>query len=73
MSALALPGRSSLVSWSLEPLAAWGLAILWGSPLLYAIWAAFHANEYAIHFELFAPLTFDNIEEALSQAPFIRY
>ncbi len=73
MSTLALPGRSSWVSWSLETIAAWVLAILWVSPLLYAIWAAFHANEYAIHFELFAPLTLENFEEALSQAPFIRY
>ena len=47
MSALALPGRSSWVSWSLETIAAWVLAILWVSPLLYAIWAAFHAYEYA--------------------------
>ncbi|MDP7065386.1 MAG: carbohydrate ABC transporter permease [Arenicellales bacterium] len=73
MTELALPGRSSVVSWSFETVAAWLLAILWVSPLLYAFWAAFHASEYAIHFELFAPLTLDNFKEALSQAPFIRY
>ncbi len=58
---------------SLETFAAWFIAILWISPLIYAIWAAFHPNEYAIHFELFAPLTLDNFREALSQAPFLRY
>lgn len=58
---------------SVEILAAWALALLWVSPLLYALWAAFHASEYAIHFELFSPLTLDNFREALSQAPFLRY
>jgi len=58
---------------ALETVAAWCLALLWISPLLYAFWAAFHASEYAIHFDLFAPLTLDNFREALSQAPFLRY
>ena len=49
------------------------LAILWMSPLLYAFWAAFHPSEYAINFELLAPLTLDNFREALAQAPFLRY
>ena len=56
-----------------ETIAAWLLAILWISPLLYAFWAAFHSSEYAIHFDLFAPLTLENFREALSQAPFLRY
>ena len=73
MSELALKARSSFVSFGLETIAAWALAILWISPLLYAFWAAFHGSEYAIHFDLFAPLTLDNFREALSQAPFIRY
>ena len=73
MSELALKARSSIVSFGLETIAAWVLAILWISPLLYAFWAAFHGSEYAIHFDLFAPLTLDNFKEALSQAPFIRY
>ena len=73
MSELALKARSSIVSFGLETIAAWALAILWISPLLYAFWAAFHGSEYAIHFDLFAPLTLDNFKEALSQAPFIRY
>jgi len=58
---------------ALETFAGWALAVLWISPLLYAFWAAFHASEYAIHFDLFAPLTLDNFREALSQAPFLRY
>jgi sn-glycerol 3-phosphate transport system permease protein len=73
MSEVALKARSSIVSFGLETIAAWTLAILWISPLLYAFWAAFHGSEYAIHFDLFAPLTLDNFREALSQAPFIRY
>lgn len=58
---------------ALEIVAAWVLALLWISPLLYAFWAAFHASEYAIHFNLSAPLTLNNFREALSQAPFLRY
>jgi sn-glycerol 3-phosphate transport system permease protein len=57
----------------LEFIGAWLLALLWIAPLLYAFWAAFHASEYSIHFDLFAPLTLDNFREALSQAPFLRY
>ena len=73
MSELAFKARSSMVSFGLETIGAWVLAILWISPLLYAFWAAFHGSEYAIHFDLFAPLTLENFREALSQAPFIRY
>jgi sn-glycerol 3-phosphate transport system permease protein len=58
---------------SLETGAAWVLAVLWISPLVYAFWAAFHPGEYAVNFDLFAPLTIDNFREALSQAPFLRY
>jgi sn-glycerol 3-phosphate transport system permease protein len=69
--------RSIAARWSPADLfeigAAWFLAILWISPLVYAFWAAFHASEYAIHFDLLAPLTLDNFREALSQAPFLRY
>ena len=57
----------------LQTIGAWFLALLWISPLLYAFWAAFHGSEYAIHFDLFAPLTLDNFREALSQAPFLQY
>lgn len=57
----------------LETVAAWFLALLWISPLVYAVWAAFHPGEYAVNFNLLAPLTLDNFREALSQAPFPRY
>ena len=58
---------------ALETVAAWVLALLWISPLLYAFWAAFHPSEYSIRFDIFAPLTLENFREALSQAPFLRY
>ena len=57
----------------LEVGAAWFLALLWIAPLAYAFWAAFHPGEYAVHFDIFAPLTLANFREALSQAPFLRY
>ena len=57
----------------LEAIAAWILAILWFSPLIYAFWSAFHPAEYAVRFELTAPLTLDNFREAWSQAPFAQY
>ena len=57
----------------LEAVAAWALAVLWLLPLLYAFWSAFHPSEYAIRFDLLAPLTLENFREAWSQAPFARY
>ncbi|MDH3378260.1 MAG: carbohydrate ABC transporter permease [Gammaproteobacteria bacterium] len=57
----------------LEKAAAWLLALLWISPLIYAFWAAFHPAIYATRFDLLAPLTLDNFREAWSQAPFARY
>jgi sn-glycerol 3-phosphate transport system permease protein len=57
----------------LETAAAWLLAILWLSPLLYAFWAAFHPAHYATHFELFAPLTVENFAKAWTYAPFPRH
>jgi sn-glycerol 3-phosphate transport system permease protein len=60
-------------STSIENFAAWILALVWVSPLLYAFWAAFHPQEYAINFEILAPLTLSNFAEAWVQAPFARY
>ncbi len=57
----------------LETGAAWLVALLWMLPLIYAFWAAFHPPEYAIKFDLLAPLTLDNFREAWSQAPFASY
>jgi sn-glycerol 3-phosphate transport system permease protein len=59
--------------YSLELIGAYMLAAFWILPLLYAFWAAFHPSEYAIHFDIFAPLTLENFREALDQAPFLRY
>ena len=58
---------------SLELAGCWLLAIIWISPLLYAFWASFHAPEYAVNFHLTAPLTLENFQTALKQAPFLRY
>jgi sn-glycerol 3-phosphate transport system permease protein len=57
----------------IETIAAWLLAALWIAPLAYAFWAAFHPGEYAVNFDLTAPLTLENFREALSRAPFPRY
>lgn len=64
--------RLSLTA-ALETGAAWFLAVLWLSPLIYAFWSAFHPAEYAIRFVLFAPLTLENFRIAWDQAPFARY
>ncbi len=53
--------------------AGWMLAALWILPLLYAVWAAFHAPEYEAKFDLTAPWTLANFPRAWEQAPFARY
>lgn len=58
---------------ALEELGAWLLGILWATPLLYALWTAFHAGEFAVHFDLSAPLTLKNFAGAWEAAPFARY
>lgn len=57
----------------LDTTAAWVLALLWISPLLYAFWAAFHPPEFATTFRLLAPVSLGNFTEAWNQAPFLRY
>ncbi|WP_293860736.1 carbohydrate ABC transporter permease [uncultured Alsobacter sp.] len=54
-------------------IAAWVLGILWLSPLLYAIWTAFHPAAYSTRFVLGAPLTLENFVRAWHAAPFSRY
>lgn len=54
-------------------LGAWFLAFLWVSPMLFALWAAFHPATGSSTFDLFAPLTLENFREVLSAAPFPRY
>ncbi|MGE0715815.1 MAG: carbohydrate ABC transporter permease [Alphaproteobacteria bacterium] len=53
--------------------AAWTLAILWASPLLYALWTAFHPAEFSARFDPTAPLTLANFVAAWNAAPFARY
>jgi sn-glycerol 3-phosphate transport system permease protein len=57
----------------LETSAAWLLAVLWLSPLLYAFWAAFHPAALATHFDPLSPLTLANFEKAWTYAPFARH
>jgi len=69
MSATMSGGRSSI----LANAAAWLLAVVWVSPLLYAFWTAFHPAAYAARFDLLAPWTFENFERVWHAAPFARY
>ena len=57
----------------LEMIAAMVLAALWVSPLLFALWAAFHAPLYATALDPTAPLTLDNFRTAWAGAPWPRY
>lgn len=57
----------------IEIAGAWLLAALWLMPLLYAFWAAFHPTDFAVRFDLFAPLTLQNFVSAWTYAPFARY
>lgn len=57
----------------LETVAAWMLGLLWAAPLIYAFWAAFHPPEFAVRFDMTAPLTLANFIEAWTTAPFARY
>jgi sn-glycerol 3-phosphate transport system permease protein len=52
---------------------AWGLALLWILPLLFAIWTAVHPPVYVGSFDLFAPLTLENFVRVWNAAPFDRY
>lgn len=65
--------RSFNFDHSLNTFAAWCLAILWLSPLVYAVWTAFHPSEFETRFDLFAPLTLQNFVQAWNEAPFARY
>jgi sn-glycerol 3-phosphate transport system permease protein len=57
----------------LNTLGAWTLGLLWLLPLVYAFWTAFHPAEFAVRFELLAPLTLENFAKAWDAAPFARY
>jgi sn-glycerol 3-phosphate transport system permease protein len=58
---------------SLDTLGAWLLAIVWVSPLVFAVWAAFHTPAGALSFKLNAPLTLENFRIAWEAAPWPRY
>ena len=53
--------------------AMWLLAALWITPLLFALWTAFHSFGDATHFNPLAPLTLENFVQAWNAAPFARY
>ncbi len=61
------------LSGRLSVLGAWVLALLWITPLLYAMWAAFHPSEFATKLVLDAPLTVANFVSAWDAAPFASY
>ena len=65
--------HTSRLDRGLNTLAAWTLGILWVLPLIYAFWTAFHPSEYAVRFDLLAPLTLENFVKAWEAAPFARY
>jgi len=65
--------KDNIKIFSLETFCSWSLGIIWIAPLLYAFWAAFHPQEYSIHFDLTAPIVLDNFIEAWNYAPFARY
>jgi len=71
----AYPARRSVLSLlpSLDTIGAWLLAIVWISPLVFAVWAAFHTPDGALSFDIRAPLTLDNFRVAWEGAPWPRY
>jgi len=58
---------------TLDAIGAWLLAIVWVSPLVFAVWAAFHTPDGALSFKLNAPLTLENFRIAWDSAPWPRY
>lgn len=68
------PGRRKAFALpSLDTIGAWVLAIVWISPLVFAVWAAFHTPDGALSFRLNAPLTLENFRVAWDSAPWPRY
>lgn len=71
--AAALPRAKFWSLPALDTIGAWLLALVWISPLVFAVWAAFHTPEGALSFRLSAPLTLDNFRVAWESAPWPRY
>ena len=65
--------RRSFALPSLDTVGVWLLAIVWVSPQVFAVWAAFHTPEGALSFKLSAPLTLENFRVAWDSAPWPRY
>jgi len=63
----------SLVIRYLETTLAIAVALLWISPLLFAVWAAFHSPTDAMSFDITTPLTLENFQIAWDGAPWLRY
>jgi sn-glycerol 3-phosphate transport system permease protein len=57
----------------LESLAAIVLAVVWVSPLLFAVWAAFHSTSDAVNLTIGSPWILDNFRTAWAGAPWLRY
>jgi sn-glycerol 3-phosphate transport system permease protein len=73
VAATAPQGRKVFALPSLDTIGAWLLAIVWISPLVFAVWAAFHTPDGALSFKLNAPLTLENFRVAWDSAPWPRY
>ena len=58
---------------SLDALGALVLALAWISPLVYAVWAAFHDVHAAIGLDLSAPWTLANFRAVWQQTPWLAY
>ena len=63
----------SMLSRHFETIGAFALAIIWISPLMFAVWAAFHTTSDAVNFNLAASWTLDNFRTAWDGAPWFRY
>jgi sn-glycerol 3-phosphate transport system permease protein len=49
------------------------LAVVWISPLVFAVWAAFHSASDAVNFNLLSSWTFENFRIAWAGAPWLKY
>jgi len=70
-SGFSLPGLSMTAH--AEALLALALALVWISPLLFAVWAAFHAATDAVNFNLSAAWTVENFRTVWASAPWLTY
>ncbi len=72
-SAAAPQSIAMTLSGRIEALLALILAVVWTSPLLFAIWAAFHASTDAVNFNLTSPWILTNFATAWAGAPWLLY